>query len=172
MNPIEISKATVADVEILQKLCVKTFTETFAATNTVENIASYIDTSFNTEQLICELNTIESQFYMAFSDTMPIGYLKVNFGEAQTEIIEGNSLEIHRIYVLQTFHGKNVGHLLLDKAKNIGQTSGVTSIWLGVWEKNLKALRFYTKNGFVVFNQHDFIMGTDQQTDLMMQLIL
>nr|WP_309758298.1 N-acetyltransferase [Flavobacterium sp.] len=172
MNPIEIRKATVADLEMLQKLSIQTFTETFAVTNTPENIANYIDKSFNTEQLIRELNTIESQFYMAFSDTIPVGYLKVNFGEAQTEIIEGNSLEIHRIYVLQNFHGKKVGKLLLDTAKNIGQTSGVTSIWLGVWEENYRALRFYTKNGFVVFDQHDFIMGTDKQTDLMMQLIL
>ncbi len=172
MNPIEIRKATVADLEMLQKLSIQTFTETFSVTNTPENIASYIDKSFNTEQLIRELNTIESQFYIAFSDTIPVGYLKVNFGEAQTEIIEGNSLEIHRIYVLQTFHGKNVGKLLLDKAKNIGQTSGVNSIWLGVWEENHRALRFYTKNGFVVFDKHDFIMGTDKQTDLMMQLIL
>ena len=170
MNPIEIRKATVADLEMLQKLSIQTFAETFAVTNTPENIANYIDKSFNTEQLIRELNTIESQFYMAFSDTIPVGYLKVNFGEAQTEIIEGNSLEIHRIYVLQTFHGKNVGQLLLDTAKNIGQTSGVTSIWLGVWEENHRALRFYTKNGFVVFDKHDFIMGTDKQTDLMMHL--
>ncbi|MFV8358222.1 GNAT family N-acetyltransferase, partial [Flavobacterium sp. XS1P32] len=130
MNPIEIRKATVADLEMLQKLSIQTFTETFAVTNTAENIANYIDKSFNTEQLITELNTIKSQFYMGFSDTIPVGYLKVNFGEAQTEIMEVNSLEIHRIYVLQTFHGKNVGKLLLDKAKNIGQTSCVTSIWL------------------------------------------
>jgi GNAT superfamily N-acetyltransferase len=66
---------------------------------------------------------------MAFSDTNPVGYLKVNFGEAQTEITEGNSLEIHRIYVLQNFHGKNVGQLLLDTAKNIGQTSGFNLAW-------------------------------------------
>ena len=172
MNPIEIRKATVADLEMLQKLSIQTFTETFDVTNTPENIANYIDKSFNTEQLITELNTIESQFYLALSDTVPVGYLKINFGEAQTEIMEGNSLEIHRIYVLQTFHGKNVGQLLLDKAKNIGQTNGVTLIWLGVWEENHRALRFYTKNGFVVFDQHDFIMGTDKQTDLLMQHIL
>jgi hypothetical protein len=83
---------------MLQKLSIQTFTETFV-TNTPENIANYIDKSFNTEQLIRELNTIESQFYGLFRHKL--GYLKVNFGEAQTEITEGNSLEIHRIYVLQ-----------------------------------------------------------------------
>lgn len=172
MNSIEIRKATVADLEMLQKLSIQTFTETFAVTNTAENIAKYIDKSFNTEQLTTELKTIESQFYLALSDAVPVGYLKINFGEAQTEIMEENSLEIHRIYVLQAFHGKNVGHLLLDKAKNIGQTNGATLIWLGVWEENQRALRFYTKNGFVVYGKHDFMMGTDKQTDLLMQLIL
>ena len=172
MNPIEIRKATVADLEMLQKLSIQTFTETFAVTNTAENIAKYIDKSFNNEQFTTELKTIESQFYLALSNALPVGYLKINFGEAQTEIMEENSLEIHRIYVLQAFHGKNVGHLLLDKAKNIGQTNGATLIWLGVWEENQRALRFYTKNGFVVYGKHDFMMGTDKQTDLLMQLVL
>lgn len=172
MNSIEIRKATVADLEILQKLSIQTFTETFALTNTPENLAYYIQKSLTSEQLLTELNTIDSQFYMAFSETIPVGYLKVNFGNAQTEIIDSNTLEIHRIYVLQAFYGKNVGQLLLNEAINIGRTNGVSYIWLGVWENNYRALRFYTKNGFVVFDQHDFIMGTDKQTDLLMQLIL
>ena len=172
MNPITIRKAVITDVEILQKLSIKTFIETFAVNNTPENIAAYSNEKFNIEQLSTELNTKQSQFYLAFSDAIPIGYLKVNFAEAQTEIIEGNTLEIHRIYVLQSFHGKNVGQLLLNKAINIGRTNGVSFLWLGVWEQNHRALQFYTKNGFVVFDQHIFIMGTDTQTDLMMQLIL
>ncbi|MFV8393165.1 GNAT family N-acetyltransferase [Flavobacterium sp. LB2P6] len=169
MNLIEIRKATLSDLETIQNISIQTFKETFAAVNTPENIANYVKDSFNSEQLTTELNNANSQFYIAYSNSEAVGYLKINFGDAQTETIKGNALEVHRIYVLQTFHGKNIGQLLLDKVKNIAQHTGVAFIWLGVWEENHRALRFYTKNGFIVFDKHVFTLGNDEQTDLLMQ---
>ena len=169
MNTIEIRKATVSDLETIQKISIQTFIETFAAVNSPENIANYIKDSLNTDQLTDELNNANSQFYIAYSDTEVVGYLKINFGDAQTETINENTLEVQRIYVLQNFHGKNIGQLLLEKVKKIAQTTDVEYIWLGVWEENHRALRFYTKNGFVVFDKHVFMMGNDEQTDLLMR---
>jgi ribosomal protein S18 acetylase RimI-like enzyme len=169
MNTIEIRKATVSDLETIQKISIQTFIETFAAVNTPENIANYIKDSLNTEQLTDELNNANSQFYLAYSDTEAVGYLKINFGDAQTESFNENALEVQRIYVLQNFHGKNIGQLLLDEVKKIAQITNVDSVWLGVWEENHRALRFYTKNGFIVFDKHVFIMGNDEQTDLLMR---
>lgn len=172
MNPIEIQKATLNDLEILQKISIQTFTETFAAVNTPDNLANYINDSFNTEQLTTELSNRNSMFYLAYSNAVAVGYLKINFGDAQTETHDQNALEVHRIYVLQTFHGKNIGQLLLNEAKKLAENNGITSIWLGVWEENYRALQFYAKNGFVVFDQHAFTLGNDKQTDLLMQLSL
>ncbi|WP_426063754.1 GNAT family N-acetyltransferase [Flavobacterium sp. DSP2-3-1] len=169
MNTIEIRKSTVSDLETIQNISIHTFKETFAAVNTPENIANYVKENFNSEQLKNELNNDNSQFYVAYSNAEAVGYLKINFGDAQTESINENALEVQRIYVLQKFHGKNIGQLLLDKVKKIAKSSGVDSVWLGVWEENHRALRFYTKNGFVVFDKHVFIMGNDEQTDLLMQ---
>ncbi|SFF43275.1 GNAT family N-acetyltransferase [Flavobacterium xueshanense] len=172
MNTIEIRKATVSDLETIQNISSQTFEETFAAVNTPENIANYLRESFNLKQLETELNNANSQFYIAYSDSEAVGYLKINFGDAQTESINENALEVQRIYVLQNFHGKNIGQLLLDEVKKIAKSSGVDSVWLGVWEENHRALRFYTKNGFIVFDKHVFIMGNDEQTDLLMQFRL
>ena len=172
MNTIEIRKATVSDLETIQNISSQTFKETFAAVNTPENISNYVKESFNLKQLETELNNANSQFYIAYSDSESVGYLKINFGDAQTESINENALEVQRIYVLQNFHGKNIGQLLLDEVKKIAKSSGVDSVWLGVWEENYRALRFYTKNGFVVFDKHVFIMGNDEQTDLLMQFRL
>lgn len=169
MNTIEIIKATGSDLETIQKISIQTFIETFAAVNTTQNIADYIKNSLNTEQLTAELNNVNSQFYLAYSDTEVVGYLKINFGDAQTESINENALEVQRIYVLQNFHGKNIGQLLLDEVKKIAQITDVDSVWLGVWEENHRAIRFYTKNGFVVFDKHVFKMGNDEQTDLLMR---
>lgn len=172
MNPIEIKKVTISHLEEIQKISIQTFKETFTSVNTPENIANYLEESFNTEQLTGELNNANSQFYIAYLEAEVVGYLKINFGDAQTEAISENALELQRIYVLQNFHGKNIGQLLLDQVKKIAKDTGVDFIWLGVWEENHRALHFYTKNGFVVFDKHDFIMGNDKQTDLLMQLIL
>ncbi|WP_338648249.1 GNAT family N-acetyltransferase [Flavobacterium sp. KS-LB2] len=172
MNPIEIKKVTISHLEEIQKISIQTFKETFASVNTPENIANYLEESFNTEQLTGELNNANSEFYIAYLEAEVVGYLKINFSDAQTETISENALELQRIYVLQNFHGKNIGQLLLDQVKKIAKDTGVDFIWLGVWEENHRALHFYTKNGFVVFDKHDFIMGNDKQTDLLMQLIL
>ncbi len=172
MNSIEIRIATVADLEILQKLSIQTFTETFAAVNSAENLEDYIKNNLNITQLTTELNNTNSQFFIAYSNREVIGYLKINFDDAQTEVIDTDALEIHRIYVLQTFHGKNIGHLLINKAISIAKSKTKTYVWLGVWEENYRALQFYTKNGFVVFDKHIFTLGNDKQTDLLMKLTI
>jgi ribosomal protein S18 acetylase RimI-like enzyme len=170
MSKIEIKKASLSDLEAIQIISIQTFSETFAEVNTPENIENYNRESFNLEQLTSELNNPNSQFFIAYSDSEPIGYLKINFGNAQTEIQSDNALEIHRIYVLQAFHGKKAGQILLDKAIEVAQQTTIDYIWLGVWEENHRALQFYTKNGFVAFDKHIFILGDEEQTDLLMKL--
>lgn len=167
---IEIKKATLSDLVTIQNISKQSFTETFATINTPENMEKYLQESFNTTQLTTEINNPESPFYIAFWNTEPVGYLKLNLGNAQTEVVEGTTLEIQRIYVLQAFHGKKIGQLLLDEAIKIAHQIPVNYIWLGVWEENHRALQFYTKNGFVTFDKHLFILGDDQQTDLLMKL--
>ena len=113
-----------------------------------------------------------SVFYFAELDNQVIGYLKLNFGGAQTELKDNKALEIERIYVTKAFHGKKVGQLLYNKAIEVAKEKSADYIWLGVWEENQKALQFYKKNGFVEFDKHVFVLGDDAQTDLMMKLEL
>jgi ribosomal protein S18 acetylase RimI-like enzyme len=101
-----------------------------------------------------------------------IGYLKINTGLSQTEIVEGNALEIERIYVSKDFHGKKVGQALYNKAIAIAIEKNVDYVWLGVWENNLRAIGFYRKNGFEEFDKHIFRLGNEEQTDIMMKLDL
>ena len=170
MHNIQIKKATLKDLSLLQKISTQTFTETFAAVNTTENINSYITEKLNIEQLTKELKHPSSEFFIAFLNNEVVGYLKLNTGEAQTEPQDTNALEIHRIYVLQSYHGKNIGQQLFDFALQMGHEKQVNYIWLGVWEENHRALQFYRKNGFIEFDKHIFLMGEEQQTDLLMQL--
>lgn len=172
MPNIFIRNINSADVILLQKISKQTFSETFLPFNSPENINSYLENELSVEKLSNELANKNSTFYFAEVDTTPVGYLKINVLDAQTEIKEGNALEIERIYVLKEFHGAKVGQKLFEKAMELAIQKSVDYIWLGVWEQNLKAIRFYEKNGFVIFNKHVFKLGEDEQTDLMMKLVL
>lgn len=172
MSNIETRKLTIADVETLQKIGRATFQETFATSNSEENMKDYLENGFSIEKLTSELNDENSEFYFATNEDKVIGYLKVNFGASQTELKDNDALEIERIYVLNEYHGKKVGQVLYDKALKVAKEKKAAYIWLGVWEENPKAIRFYQKNGFVEFDKHIFKLGDDEQTDIMMKLKL
>ena len=172
MLSIALKNVGIADVAQLQKIGGTTFSETFSEFNTPDNLNKYLEESFSIKKLSSEINNANSEFYLALHDAYPIGYLKVNFGSSQTELKDTKALEIERIYVLKQFQGKNVGQLLYQKAIAIANQCKVEYIWLGVWEKNMRAINFYKKNGFVTFDTHIFKLGNEEQTDFMMKLKL
>ena len=172
MEEITISKASIKDVTTLQVIGKQTFFETFSASNTKEDMEKYLTENFTVEKITREVNNLNSQFFIARQNDEAIGYLKVNEGNAQTELQDNASLEIERIYVLTTYHGKKVGQLLYEKALAVARAQKKKSIWLGVWEENPRAIKFYEKNGFTAFDTHIFKMGKDEQTDILMRKTL
>jgi ribosomal protein S18 acetylase RimI-like enzyme len=172
MFNFNIQQVNIKDILKLQEIGITTFSETFSASNTAENMAEYLKKELSIEKLTEELKNNLSQFYFAVYEGRVIGYLKLNFGASQTEIKDSKALEIERIYVLHEFHGKKIGQLLYEKAIEIAHQMEVNYVWLGVWEENQRAIKFYKKNGFVEFDKHLFILGDDEQTDIMMKLML
>lgn len=171
--PIEIVKAGLADIEPLRHISVLTFRETFADNNTGENMDEYISISRSSEQLQQELFEPGSEFYFALSEAKDIiGYLKINTGMAQSEPLGDAYLEIERIYVLDAYQGFHIGTHLMNKAYDIARDKRLDIVWLGVWEHNHKAIRFYQKHGFTVFDKHSFMLGKEEQTDIMMRKYL
>lgn len=172
MNEIVINKIGIEQINQLQQIGRQTFSETFTESNSAENMAKYLEEAYSHEKLSAELNNPDSFFYFAILNEKVIGYLKLNFGASQTEVKDNDALEIERIYVLKSFQGKKVGQLLFEKAIQIAKEQNAEFVWLGVWEENKRAIQFYTKNGFVEFDQHVFVLGDEAQTDIMMKLEL
>lgn len=169
---VHIHQIGLQDIEQLQAIGRQTFAETFAESNSADNMAKYLEEAYAHDKLSAELTDPNSLFYFAELDRQVIGYLKLNFGASQTELKDNSALEIERIYVAKAFHGQKVGQLLYDKAIEVAKEKKVGYIWLGVWEENHRAINFYTKNGFVAFDKHVFVLGEDAQTDIMMKLEL
>ena len=172
MENIITKRITLDDLEKLQNIGRKTFEETFSEFNSEENMRNYLEKGFSKKKLTAELNNNDSEFYFAILKDKVIGYLKINFGESQTELKDSKALEIERIYVSKEFHGKSVGQILYDKAIEVAKQKSSEYVWLGVWEENHRAISFYKKNGFVEFDKHIFRLGDDEQTDIMMKMKL
>lgn len=169
MIQIVINKADLSDLAVVQQVGRETFVETFAQSNTEADMNKYLEQSFNDEKVGDQLTNPDSLFYIAWEAENPIGYLKVNIGNAQTDLQDESALEIERIYVKSAYHGKKVANLLYEKALEVARSLQKSYMWLGVWEENPRAIRFYEKNGFVAFDKHLFMLGDDEQTDILMR---
>ncbi|MFC0518317.1 GNAT family N-acetyltransferase [Mucilaginibacter angelicae] len=166
---VTIQKLTLADADTLLALSKKTFFDFFAHLNKPEDMEAYAAIAFTLQKIQTELNNPNSHFFFAMLDGEIAGYLKLNYGPAQTEFQDQNAVEIERIYVLAQHHGKKIGHQFIDFTLKEAAFKNLQYVWLGVWEHNQKALAFYEKHGFKVFSSHEFVLGTDKQTDLLMR---
>lgn len=172
MAQIKILPVTIGEIEMLVRISRSIFYESFHTLNTMANMNEYMDRAFNPQQLLSELNHPMSEFYFVKVDDAIAGYLKINRGDAQSDVYDTDSLEIERIYVDDEYQGRGLGAKLLEKAIERARHFGVRYIWLGVWEKNPGAQRFYERHGFQQFGSHGFRMGDEMQTDLLMKLDL
>lgn len=165
---MEIRKATLNDLESLIKLCTTTFIQTYAIHNTAENLNDYLEKNFNPTQLSKEIQSDTEGYFLLFDQDLPIAYVKLNYNCCPPNMPGEQMIEIQRIYVSGEYQKKGLGKELLKIAESEAMQSGAPYIWLGVWENNHQAIRFYTENGFSIMGTHDFWLGNDRQTDFIM----
>jgi ribosomal protein S18 acetylase RimI-like enzyme len=169
---ITIRKTEMTDAAVLLDFSKITFFDFFGPLNDAANMEAYALEAFTSQKILSELINQDSEFYFATLDEEVVGYLKLNFNNAQTEFQDANAMEIERIYVSRQHHKKQIGKQLLTCAVNTAVIKQLEYIWLGVWEHNQNAISFYRHNGFEVFSSHDFLLGDDLQTDLLMKRVL
>ncbi|MFN3997736.1 N-acetyltransferase family protein [Algoriphagus sp.] len=169
---IHIRKATSEDLGDLLHVARTSFLQEFTTGNKPENVQAYLNEAFTLEQFEKELDNPSSIFFVAEKAGEIIGYTKVNQVPAQTDIHDPDSLEIARLYVLEEHLGSGLGRRLLDTAIDFAKQNEKKYLWLGVWEMNARAIRFYEKNGLRIFGSHPFPFGDEIQTDFLMRLDL
>ena len=172
LSEISFHRVTIEQAEVLRSFGRKTFVDAFGRFNTPENMDHYLNQAFTLDHVRKQLNTPGTFFYFAFLKTSLVGYLKLNVETAQNEPFGIHTLEIERIYVAGPFQGKKIGQLLLDFALQKARDWHKRSVWLGVWDQNPRAIKFYERNEFVQFDSHEFMMGDDLQIDLLMKVAL
>jgi diamine N-acetyltransferase len=171
MTLVSIRQATDEDARRLTDLSYTTFWDAFAhhPKNAPDDLAHYMRQAFSIEQITAELADSRSIFLIGEIDGKPAGYAKLIVDSIEPGITASRPVELSRLYSHQEYIGKGVGQDLMDACFDRARRDGHDVMWLGVWEFNPRAQRFYETNGFHIVGKHTFLLGSDAQTDLLMQ---
>lgn len=161
-----IHQATEKDAALIADLSRQTFTETFAAQNTAENMEKFLREQFSCDMLMAEVGAPGNTFFIASASNKPAGYARLHESQADAHF---NKIEIARLYATAAMIGKGVGKALMQACIQFAQEQGKQRVYLGVWEKNYRAQQFYTAWGFEKVGGHDFRLGNDIQHDWVME---
>jgi ribosomal protein S18 acetylase RimI-like enzyme len=161
--------ATLDDADLLAELGARTFAETFAVDNTPEDMAAYLAASFGSEIQKAELADSESTFLIAELDGVAVGYAKLHPGPAPEGVTDDHPIELVRLYVARAFLSHGVGAQLMHVCIDEAQQQQYRTLWLGVWENNHRAQAFYRRWNFRDVGTHIFQVGSDPQTDILME---
>lgn len=144
---LEIRQANVEDANLIAVLGSVTFYEAYFEQDAPADLANYCVESFAPEKIRQEIENTASTFFIAYHNGKSVGYAKLRDGEKADGVAE-NSIELQRIYTLERVWGKSVGEALLQNCFRHAKERGFKHIWLGVWEENIRAQKFYVKHSF------------------------
>lgn len=170
-NNLRVEVAGKDDALIIAEMSQRTFYDTFAKDNTKEDMDIFLNKQFSKDALVAEVENGDGIFLLAYDEDVPCGYVRMRYAKPDRHLTE-NAIEIARIYTEKNVIGKGVGAALMQKCIEIATNQQKEMIWLGVWEKNERAIAFYQKWGFEKFSEHPFLLGNDLQTDWLMKRML
>lgn len=164
---ITITRTLPEQVATLSTIAKQTFYDTFTGTCTEADMQHFLDTVFNETTLSKELNNPNDLCFFAYADGQPIGYIRFMEDYSSFPLMQQwKAIELKRIYVVKEYQGKGVAQQLMDFYQQYAQENGYKALWLGVWEHNVRAQKFYEKYGFQNSGHtHDFPIGDTPQTD-------
>lgn len=166
---MNIRLAIPEDLPALRRVAIETQIDTFGAQNSKENMDAFLQEAYSPEKLSRDLYELDSKNYVVYDEAELAGFMRLRKSNEMDHLLGPNTIELQRLYVLRSHHGKGMGAALMQLAIDYAAEQKFEWIWLGVWEKNLKAQEFYTRFGFVRFSEHIFQMGEDAQTDWLMR---
>jgi ribosomal protein S18 acetylase RimI-like enzyme len=175
MNVVEeftIRTAAPADAERLSELAVRTFRDTYAEHNRPENMAQYLAAHFSPQHQAEELADPQVATVVAEAGHQLIGYAQLRLGNPPDCVPGTDRLELSRFYVDRPWHGRGVAQALMTATVSEAAERGAPTLWLGVWERNVRGIAFYRKCGFAEVGTQTFVLGSDRQNDRVMALTL
>lgn len=166
---MDIRKATLHDLEPLRSFAERTFRVAYEHDNDPLDFEDYCQKAFSPQQFHRELTSAESEFWLGFESGLLAGYIKLNFNHHLPEVAPEKTVQVERIYVAPELQGKGLGEQLLDFTLQRARELRQEWVWLSVWKKNPRAIRFYERCGYVICGVEIFTVGSDPQEDWVMK---
>lgn len=163
-----LRQAAAADAGPLALLAEQTFRETFSASNTEQDMDLHCRTSYGETIQAGEIAAPDMLTLLSEADGQLVGFAQLRWGDAPECVVARTPGEIQRLYVARDWHGKGVAQALMRAGLEALRARGADVAWLGVWERNPRAIAFYRKSGFVEVGDHVFTVGSDPQRDIVM----
>lgn len=163
--------AAAEDAETLARIGSASFDEAFAdhPANHPDDMRIYMDEAFSVETISADLRQPDTIYLIAEIEKEAVGYAKLKTDSREDCVAGEKPFELCRLYSLGKYIGKGVGRALMLKSFELAKEKNCDVFWLGVWEFNFRAQQFYSKFGFEKCGEHIFRLGTDPQTDWIMQ---
>ena len=164
-----IRPATATDATELSDLAERTFREAFSPLNTPEDMDLHCSRVFAPALQAAEIANRDVLTLVAELRGKLVAFAQLHLVPESPPCVKVTpSLELRRIYVASVLHGTGLAHDLLASVLAAARRAGAAGVWLGVWERNPRAIRFYQRSGFSAVGDHQFVLGTDPQRDLVM----
>ncbi len=164
---IELRRARPDDAPALSALCERTFRDTYSEMNTVDDMNSYVATCFTPAAQRDEILDPRRRVVVACIGEELIGYYILAKNSPKFSVAEP-ALELSRLYIDVRHQGSRLGHTMMQHSIALARSEGFKTIWLGVWEKNERAIAFYKKWLFKPIGEQIFQLGSDPQRDLVL----
>jgi ribosomal protein S18 acetylase RimI-like enzyme len=168
--PFQLRPALPADAAVLSTLAARTFTETFRGHHSPEDLAAFVEGAYNLPKIQAELADPDRDWFIAESAGEAVGYALQRWGHREPCVTGPDPVvEVERIYALAGFQGRGLGPALMQACVDLARMKGGRTMWLGVWERNPRAIAFYLKWGFREVGDHRFLVGCDDMRDLILE---
>jgi GNAT superfamily N-acetyltransferase len=164
MTP-SIRLATQSDAAELAALAARTFRDAFGADNRPEDLELHLTTSYGLAQQSQEIADPNIITLVADLDRELVAYAQLRSGSTPSCVTGPAPIELSRFYVTAAWHGRGLAQQLMQRVLDAALDANAATLWLGVWERNPRAIAFYAKAGYVEVGSHTFVVGTDPQTD-------
>ncbi|MFN5171013.1 MAG: GNAT family N-acetyltransferase [Cyclobacteriaceae bacterium] len=167
--PIQIRQAVGSDLAAVRKVAIDSYVEKFAEFNTPENMEAFLTTTYSTEAFEQEFSEAGAKLLVACEGDQVVGFVRLRTSNEVEQKLGPSTIELQRLYIAPGMQGRSIGHQLMEEALRHAHSLQVEWMWLGVWEKNFGAQRFYARYGFERFGEHTFWMGDDPQVDWLLK---
>ncbi|MEO1573455.1 MAG: GNAT family N-acetyltransferase [Pseudomonadota bacterium] len=165
---MHIRNATAADAPALTQLAIRTFTDAFAKDNTPDDVAAFFEQNYTEAHQQREIADPGLATMVAEHDSALIAFIQVQTDAPNPDVAATPCAEVRRLYVMRDWHGRGLAPDLIEQGCDVARRNGAATLWLGVWERNARAIAFYKKHGFAVVGEKSFQLGSDLQRDLVM----